>query len=661
MAPKRRKQPVNNFANVVAGQAGSAVSPGNKQRLVQTLERALIDHKAGRLDAAKVGYEKALKVAPKHGDALHLLGLLVRRQGDTVRSLELITKAIEARPNVAPYYSSRGGVYADLEDFDLARADFLKAIEIDDQHPEFWLRLARIEARAENLREALNAVNKSLDLKADNAEAIQTKAHIFTLMKNYTKALEQYQAVQALRPDERKPLRDVIACMVLLKQNLEAIDVIEEALARYPDDLEFLNFLASCFVQLGLFEEARQVIEIIPLEKRDAAVLITDTLIDMAENRFEDAYRKMMPIHLADPDQDNIAWNLSLINLAMGNLEAGWDLYDRRLKVENIGVRVIKLPLPFWDGTPQPGAKLVIWSEQGVGDTIRMIALMRQVVPLVGSVTIACDARLTGLVKRSVPAVEAIPVDQLRTTFEDYDLQLSLGSLSTFFRRREEDFNIDPRYLVPDARRRLAFAQTAARLGPNLIVGICWRSRNTQGLRNHYYLDLKELAPIIATPGVSVINAQYNCQIPELEEFYNQTGLVVHSLPDLDQKQDIDGSVSLIDCCDLVITANTVVGDVAGGLGLPCWRFGGLQDAFLLGRDNPPWNPTTTFFPIYGERRPRDIIPELCHRLEAFRDSFDPSTQRVATILREAGDAPSAPAPGETFQIHADAPTLSWD
>ncbi len=58
------------------------------------LEEAVRQHQAGRLEQAALLYQKILSADPANADALHLLGMVLLRQGQAQPAVELTRKAI---------------------------------------------------------------------------------------------------------------------------------------------------------------------------------------------------------------------------------------------------------------------------------------------------------------------------------------------------------------------------------------------------------------------------------------------------------------------------------------------------------------------------------------------------------------------------------------
>jgi tetratricopeptide (TPR) repeat protein len=71
---------------------------------------ALWNHRAGRLADAEACYRRALKLEPRHPEALHHLGMLHYQRGEAGAALDLMHRAVEASPEYAEAYSNMGVV-----------------------------------------------------------------------------------------------------------------------------------------------------------------------------------------------------------------------------------------------------------------------------------------------------------------------------------------------------------------------------------------------------------------------------------------------------------------------------------------------------------------------------------------------------------------------
>src|SRR5580693_3400445 len=107
---------------------------------IQTkLQQGLALHQQGRLVEAEHCYEEVLRHAPKHFDALHLLGVLSLQTGGTQRGVGLIAKAIELNSNFAVAHNNLGNGLKDLRRHHDALASYEKAIALKPDYAEAHL------------------------------------------------------------------------------------------------------------------------------------------------------------------------------------------------------------------------------------------------------------------------------------------------------------------------------------------------------------------------------------------------------------------------------------------------------------------------------------------------------------------------------------------
>ena len=81
--------------------------------------------------------------------------------------------------------------------------------------------------------------------------------------------------------------------------------------------------------------------------------------------------------------------------------------------------------------------------------------------------------------------------------------------------------------------------------------------------------------------------------------------------PDVDLFNDLMAAADLTAICDVVVSANTSVADMAGILGVPCVRFGPVEPALLLGQANPPWYPSMKYIYIDETHPTVEMVPQV--------------------------------------------------
>lgn len=121
-------------------------------RNVQDLiERARSAAAAGRLDEARVAYERAIAASPDSSFLYRELGGVEHRQGNGDRALEHLRKAIDLDGSDAAALMEAGAILEERQDFDAALANYRKAADLEPG-AEVSARIAAATARAREAR-----------------------------------------------------------------------------------------------------------------------------------------------------------------------------------------------------------------------------------------------------------------------------------------------------------------------------------------------------------------------------------------------------------------------------------------------------------------------------------------------------------------------------
>jgi hypothetical protein len=303
------------------------------------------------------------------------------------------------------------------------------------------------------------------------------------------------------------------------------------------------------------------------------------------------------------PDDAGMHWNMALLRLSLGQLEVGWSGYEWRWQTGKQPQRAF--PAPPWDGSPLTGQTILVHAEQGIGDELLFASCLPELLSQARQVIVECDPRLAALFTRSFPRATVYGAPrhdrQWLAQCPMIDVQLPMGSLPCHLRPTLGHFPCRPGYLRPDATQVHAWQCRLAPLGPGLRVGFAWRSVAN---RRHvpYYTQLQQWAAVLTVPGLHWVNLQYDDYTAELAAVAAQTGVPLHAWPELDTWHDVDGVAALIGALDLVIAPDTMVAQLASGLGVPVWRVSGYAASEMeLGTGRSPWSPTLR---SYRQERP---------------------------------------------------------
>ncbi|WP_377806258.1 tetratricopeptide repeat protein (plasmid) [Azospirillum sp. A29] len=112
--------------------------------VAEALQIAVGLQRADRLDEARAVYLRILEVDSRNAHALHLLGLIERRQGRRDKALELIRAALAIAPEMADAACNLGSTLSELGQVDAAAAAYRRAIQFDPSLEGAHLALASL-------------------------------------------------------------------------------------------------------------------------------------------------------------------------------------------------------------------------------------------------------------------------------------------------------------------------------------------------------------------------------------------------------------------------------------------------------------------------------------------------------------------------------------
>lgn len=320
--------------------------------------------------------------------------------------------------------------------------------------------------------------------------------------------------------------------------NLSNNDQFDEAIGHFEKVIELKNALTQAIIQRGRCH----------WEMR----------------RWKEAEQDFLTAYSMDPDNTDIPWTVSLMNLQMGKFVEASKTFEGRWQSKKFDSPRLKTKQPRWfNGS---GYKdILVWSEQGIGDQILYCSLLRKVKEQTPEVTVMIDYRLSPLFERTMPDIKFIPQNAV---VKEIDAQIPMGSIAMEFIKSIDDirkFRTDP-YLVPDYGR-----SSAIRAGLNLasnekLIGISWQS-GAPRIGNHKSAKLEEFMPVFNIPNTRFVSLQYGDHYEEIADLERQHGIRVELVLDVDNTVDIDGLAALINACDAVVTVSNVTGHIAGAVG----------------------------------------------------------------------------------------------
>jgi tetratricopeptide (TPR) repeat protein len=594
--------------------------PTDSAEIQRRLLGAVTAHKAGRLEDAKQLYLAVLAVDVKHAKSLYGIGLIAHQAGNLDVAARMIERAVACTPQVDAYHASLAAVLREQGRSDPAQAACHAALSLNPDNEEAHFILAEILRELGKLAEAEQHYNRALALRPDCSETWQNLGMVLRRMGRIEEAMEALKRALAINPGNVAALHNLGNLLVLAGDLSAARTFFDKAITLEPDLAEAHNGLGAVLQENGELDAAEQcyqrALELKPdyaeahcnignlarrrghLEQAKAqyerAIGLLPGLAEAHSNLglIAQSHGKLIEARAhydraieLDPASADARWNRCLLDLLEGNLAAGWKDYEVRYARRQSAPRTV--PGPLWRGEPLQGAPILLYSEQGLGDTLQFI----RYVPLVAGAGGRVILDVPGPLRRLAEQLGGISV---RTAEQEPSpksaWQCPLMGLPYAFGTTGETIPAEVPYLaVPpeaqDAAEKLDWPRDGLR------VGIVW-SGNPKHLEDRYRsIPLPLWKPLLEVEGVRFFSLQLGAGA--------QLAAIGSRIVDLEGAiQDLADTAALILHLDLVISVDTSVAHLAGALAKPVWVL--LPFApdwrWLTGRQDSPWYPTMRLF-----------------------------------------------------------------
>ena len=505
-----------------------------------SFEQAVQFHQQGHLELAEKVCNAILKKFPVHAPAHHLLGVIAHQRNQFDLALQLMQQSIEENPKIASYYSNLGALLRENGDPVAAIPILRKAIELQPELADALFNLGSALSDVHQDTEAKEYFLKTIEIQSDYAKAHNGLGTILRDQFDFVGSLQHLQAALNIDPAYAFCYANTGATYFELRQLDKVVAYCQKAIELEPTLACAIELLGAACQELG------------QLEMSEGFMLRASAL---------------------EPSNADYLWHLGLTRLALGKLEQGWIGYEYRLK-KSTPVAHSEFPYPNWQGENGKDKCILVWGEQGIGDQIMNASMYGDLILHFRKCIFACATKLVPLYARSFPKAEIVSLDD-KQKLADYDqiidVQSAAGSLARWLRPNIASFPKNEFFLVPNGERVNYWKRRLAELGPELTVGICWRSSDMKGTRAFYCSKLDQWGTIFAVPGVRFINLQYDECSEELRAAKQLFDVDIHSFEEIDLYNDIDETAALSRALDLVISAPTAAGILAAANGVPTW------------------------------------------------------------------------------------------
>jgi tetratricopeptide (TPR) repeat protein len=599
---------------------GTVLTTQERDAVAEAMRCALELHKRGILEQAEGLYAGVLRLAPDHVEALHFLGVLKNQQGAVEEALALTAAALELNSGWVDLLVNHALILNGAGRHDDALAAAERAIAIDPAKADAVFQRGNALMGLDRPFEALAAFEGALALDPSDVDAMVNRGNALFKLKRVAKAVEAFAGAAAAAPghagilnnygqalDEAGRWAEALACfdaalasdpayvpaminraktLLSLDRPAEALAGIDRALEMVPDKVTALNIRGRALAALGRTEEALAVFEAVVALAPDWPHGYNNRgSAQAALNRFAAARASFAIATEIDPTLASAHTNEAIVHLVEGDFARGWRKYERRWQ------KLRQFAAPLWlGGEPLAGRTLLIYPEQGLGDTLQCVryaalaaargaSVVAEVQPALKSVIVDVDG-----VAEVVAEGEPLPPHDLRCPM--LSLPLAFGTtLATIPNRMPYVAALPERV----AKWRALMPETG-----KARVGLVWAGNRGHHNDRNRSIALERLLPVLAVPGIDWTLLQPEVGGPDRA--------VLDARPDItnlgDALSDFGDTAAVMTSLDLVVSVDTAAAHLAGAMAKPVWILLPFSPdwRWLLGRRDSPWYPTARLF-----------------------------------------------------------------
>ena len=551
-------------------------------RLLATLQEGIALHNGGRLDEADALYREVLRQAPRHADALHLRALVCHARGNFSEATQLAEAAIAVAPRLANFHNTAGEAWRRLGQSGQARKRLTEAIRLDPSMAMAHHNLSMVCWAEGSQQEAWQLSQRALQLNPGYAEALIYGLSIACELDQAASAAELAARLEKLagHPSARAALAMYHCYRARTHfRHLEFVEGDQAASTAIAIDPEFWGgwgLRGEAFYQQGDFAQAELFCSIaVSLAPQNQDARGNLALLLKNQKRLGEAASHLRSLLGDHPDNVEARFNLGTVALMQGDYAAGWPDYEARWAVATHRQPRFAGAAP-WQG--QPLDRLLLYAEQGLGDTVQMLRFLPEAaLRCGGQVVLQVPAALLRITRRMfesdrVSVVADVPESHFDAACPLMSLPLVLGANSP-----ERIRGVFP-YLAADPGRVEEFSTLLA-AHPGRKLGLVWRGREGSDANRLRILSERDLAPLVSLPGWTPVSLQFGLREPEIAS---------RRLVDLSGEiADFEDLAAAMMAVDAVVSLDTGPAHLAGALGLAVhtllpwlhdWRWGAAGD-----------------------------------------------------------------------------------
>jgi len=616
--------------NTDAKKSAMQVIKLNPKNTVGWMNLGLCEQQLNNYKSSLQAFNRSIEIDPLYFHAYNNKGILLCELGRYEEAVKNFNKSLELYPNLIEALLNKADALKELKNFKEAHHCLDQAIKIKNFSEEIWAKKGDILHKMENYEQAIEAYDQAIKINKNYAEAYCNKGFTLFTIGRYDEAISECNKALKLKKIFPEAWVNIAVSYIELKEYETALTYCEKALAVSKNFVEALNSKGLCLFHLKKYQEADKLFDKILLIKKDFGAAIEnkantlqllkkyDQALDFYDqaiktvkdyykvwnnkglllhslghlkhrkyfNLAKDCYDKAISIK---SDFSDAYWNKSLSQLTLGEFEEGWKNYEYRFKLPNAKSQFSKLTR-LENLKNLHKKKILIWSEQGLGDVVQFCRYIYEILNLGAEVTFDTSKTLSGLMSRQFNCT--INETGKGIVVNKFDYQIPLLSLPMLFKTNLNNIPFQNRYLKTSITNDEAWFKKLNLTKEKLNIGITCAGNPKYVADSERSASLEIFLPLVNKANLFLIQKDIKKEDEIFLKKYPQINFIGKNV------DNFDDLASVIQNMDLVISTDTSIPHLAGALGKKIFILLGLITdwRWMLDSKVSPWYQSATLY-----------------------------------------------------------------
>jgi tetratricopeptide (TPR) repeat protein len=381
---------------------------------------------------------------------------------------------------------------------------------------------------------------------------------------------------------------------------LERLDQLGESVAAYE---QAIRLLESGPQSPALADSSRR-------RQFEAKLLMNLGAALERQNRYEQAMPHLEGAIALNPDYGMAHMHRANVLFRRRDLRQAFAEYEWRFRTKGFPTQFRNYPQPVWEGSDLNGRTILLWPEQGLGDTIQFARFAPLVAQRGGKVVLQCMPPLASVLRTASSDVRVVS-DQ--DPLPPFDVHLPLISVPRVLGTTYESLPAPQSYLCADAELAAQGRPQFNVDAPGLRVGLVWSGSPEFPANHRRSIPLESLAPLLRVSGVRLFSLQMGEARKQLATLSGSRQIIDLS----SQIHDFADSAAILENLDLLISTDTAIVHLAGALGVQTWvmLWSERDWRWLMDDQVMPWYPSVRPFLQSQMGKWEDVVERIVEDL----------------------------------------------